>query len=173
MDFAGFLKAVRSPALQAVIAHWRDARDRVQMPSWEQIDPSRIAPHLSIVWAYRYDQPSGQFVGRLAGNGVGWGSGKNFRGTPLAELWPGAAGEAAHKAMLRAISEPAIYRVAGGLFKHAGRTIEGERIALPLAGDGLNGDGVLGASVYQHPLRTLEAGPAELLSGTKEWFSLS
>ena len=170
--FARFCSTVQSPALQAVVAHWHEARGDAAMPSWEQLKPSRMAAQLSILWSYRYDKALGQFVGRLAGKSVDWGSAKNFRGTPLAELWPTDAGREAHYSMLRAISEPAIYRVAGGLFKQGGRIIEGERIAMPLAGDNIHGDGILGASAYQYPLRTLEAGPAELIAGEKVWFSV-
>ena len=143
------------------------------MPSWEKLNPARMAPHLSILWSYRYEPSAGQFVGRLAGDRIVWGLGKTFRGMPLQELWPQPVAELSHQIMLRTISEPVIYRNAGGLFRQGGRTIEGERIILPLSSNGIDGDGVLGASVHNHPLRGSQHGPVELISEASEWFSLS
>jgi hypothetical protein len=173
MNFACFLETISSPALQAVAAHWHEARGTAPMPSWEQLNPSRMAPHLSILWSYRYDRAVGQFVGRLAGSAVAWGFEKNFRGLALQEAWPAVVAERSRLSMTRVISEPAVYRNAGGLFKQAGRTVEGERIILPLAGDGVHGDGVLGASAYRYALRTLSQGPVELIGDAEEWFALS
>ena len=173
MDFTHFLKTIGSGALQAVVGHWHEARGSMPITPWENLNPARIAPHLSILWVYRFDPAQEQFVGRLAGDRIAWGLGKNFRGTPMRELWPSPVYELSHRIMMRVMSEPVIYRNAGGLFKHGGRIIAGERIILPLGGDGARGDGVLGASVYHHPLRTLEHGPVELISEDAEWFSIS
>ena len=61
-------------------------------------------------------------------------------------------------------------RFTGKLFRQAGRFVEGERIALPLAGDGVLADGVLGASDYRHP--HLE-GPFEIITENEVWDSVS
>jgi hypothetical protein len=165
MDFAHFRKAIVSPALLAITDYWDEARGSALMPSWEQLQPSRIAPYLSIVWAFKYDATNDQFVGRLAGNAVAWGFQQNFRGVALTDLWSPEASAQSHQKMLYMISEANACRKAGKLFRHAGRLIEGERIALPLATDGVRGDGVLGASVYEYPLRNREQGSIELLEG--------
>jgi hypothetical protein len=157
MDFADFQKELVSPALRAVAAHWDEARGSSPVPSWEQLSPKSIAPYLTILWPYKYDQTSGQFVGRLAGNGIAWCFEKNFRGLPLQETWSPEVADQSHDRMIRVISEPLIYRSAGPLFKQGGRTIEGERMALPLV------SGVLGASAYQIPSRNLAQGAIELL----------
>ncbi len=76
--------------------------------------------------------------------------------------------------MLRMISEPAICRKTGELFRHGGHLIEGQRMVLPLASDGVHGDGLLGASAYKHPLRNLDLGNVELLdSAHEEWFAVT
>jgi hypothetical protein len=173
MDFEDFRNCLVSPALRAIADHWDDARGSAPMPSWEQLRPSRIAPHLSILWAYKYDAAKDAFTGRLAGSAISWGVDKSFRDLALGEIWTSDLTPQIHQKMLRAISEPAICLKRGNLFRHAERLIEGERIALPLAGDGVRGDGLLGASAYQHPFRSLEMGNVELLDGDEEWYSVT
>ena len=137
------------------------------MPSWEQLRPSQLSAQLSLVWAFRYDRNTGQFTGRLAGNRITQGFGKNFRGLPLQDLHPPDVFPRVHRIMTRIVAEPSAFRSAGQLFKHEDRVVEGERIILPLAGDSVHCDGVLGASdyLYQHPT----PGRIELLSDIEEW----
>jgi len=49
----------------------------------------------------------------------------------------------------RVVAEPALYHGSGRVFHHEGRSGRGERIILPLAEDGRNGDGILGATIYE------------------------
>src|ERR1700679_28642 len=114
-DFAAFQKTLVSPALRAVAAHWDEARKSSSFPSWEQLNPTRIAPYLTILWAFKYDRTSGQFVGRLAGSEITWAFEKNFRGLPLREAWAPGVADQSHEIMLRVISEPLIYLSAGAL----------------------------------------------------------
>ena len=170
MDFRQFQDTIASPALQAVVAHWDEARGDAAMPTWEQLRPARIARHLSLVWAYKYE--AGQFFGRLAGGRITRAFDKNFRGLPLTQALQPHVAARSHKLMSRIVSEPVIYRCTGNLFRHGDRVIEGERIALPLAGDGGDG-GVLGASAYHYPDYSPEDGPVELILDSAEWFSLT
>ena len=71
--------------------------------------------------------------------------------------------------LTRIVTEPAIYRSAGTLYHQAGLDIQGERIGLPLADDGINCDGVLGVSDYQDPNLS---GPFELITEKETWLSL-
>jgi hypothetical protein len=48
----------------------------------------------------------------------------------------------------RVVTEPAFAHGVGKVFIHARRYGQGERIIMPLAADGLHGDGILGATVY-------------------------
>ena len=60
-------------------------------------------------------------------------------------------------------------RGTGKLFKIGDHTTEGERIVLPLASDGLHGDGVLGASDFKH---YPGPGSIELIYDRLEWFAV-
>jgi len=69
----------------------------------------------------------------------------------------------------RIVTEPALVRCSGKLFRIGDRVVEGERIALPLASDGYLADGVLGASEFKH---TPVPGAIELIYDRMEWFSV-
>lgn len=167
--FSGFRGKLGSRALQAIADHWREAcRDR-PMPSWSDLSASRLAPHFKRLWAFRYDRDVGEFTARLAGNRAMVGFGKSFRGTPLEEIHPPHIFELAQAHMTKVVDEHTAYYCSGKLFKAGNQVVEGERIMLPLASDGRNGDGVLGATDY--PSRAME-GPVELLLGQIEWFAI-
>jgi hypothetical protein len=169
MHFADFRQTITSAALQAIAAHWDSVRGGGRLPSWEMLRPSEIAPHLSMVWAYKYDRQTGTFTGRLAGQRISQGFGKNFRGLPMQDAHPAENYPRVLDYMARIVSEPAAYRSSGALFRQLDRVIEGERIILPLAGDGVHCDGLLGASDYQHPHLNPDDGPIVLLSDIEDW----
>jgi hypothetical protein len=171
MSFEHFTKSIASPALRVVAAHWGAVRGAAQMPSWEQLRPSQLSAQLFLVWAFKYDRSTGQFTGRLAGDRITRGFGKNFRGLPMQELHSPEIFPRIHRHMTRIVSEPVAYRGAGKLFRHGPRIIEGERVILPLASDGVHADGVLGASDYHYPHP--DPGPVELLSDREVWCLLA
>lgn len=172
MHFDAFHDALASDALRAIASHWDEARGDAPMPSWEQLKPARIASHLTIVWAYRYDRASGQFTGRLAGGRIARVFDRSFRGLPLEEAFSPAQAALLQETMGRVVNEPAMGRCAGPLFKHAGRVFHGERIALPLASDGIHSDGILGASAYHYPDYCPESGPFELIFQDEVWYPI-
>lgn len=137
------------------------------MPAWSDLSPSGLAPHFKRLWAFKYDRAADDFTARLAGNRTMVGFGKSFRGTPLKELHPPHIFELARAHMAKVVNERNAYYCSGKLFRAGSQEIEGERIMLPLASDGLHGDGVLGATDF--PYRAME-GPVELLVGQIEWF---
>lgn len=169
MHFANFRQAIASPALQAVAAHWDSLRGDGRLPSWEMLRPSEIAPHLSLIWAFKYDRQTGAFTGRLASERISQGFGKSFRGLPLQDAHPVENYSRVQEYMTRIVSEPAAYRSSGPLFRQLSRVTEGERIILPLAGDGIHCDGVLGASDYFHPHPSPDHGPIMVLSEIEDW----
>jgi hypothetical protein len=169
MHFAEFRQTIASPALQAIAAHWDSIRGEGQLPSWEMLRPSEIAPHLSMVWAYKYDRQTGAFTGRLASTRIALALGKNFRGIALEEVHPPEALPRVRRYMTRIVSEPAAFRSAGSLFRQRDAVVEGERIVLPLASDGVHCDGMLGASDYYWPHPNPDNGPIELLSDIEGW----
>ena len=65
---------------------------------------------------------------------------------------------------------PAVGRSDGRLFTVGGDTVMGERLALPVASQGIGADGVLGASDCASPVL---AGTIELIHENVEWLPLS
>jgi len=173
VDFQALDSAIESPALKAVAAHWNAARNGTLMPSWQRLRPAQIAQQLSIIWAYKFDRVGLQFIGRLAGERISECFGKNFRGARLQDIHPPHGFEISHAAMSRVALTPAIYLCRGALFKYMGRVIPGERIMLPLATDGRNSDGVLGASYYQRPPFMGKGAPVEVISDNEVWVPLT
>lgn len=169
-DFDAFIARIESPALLAIARHWHEARATAHMPGWSDLEPSAISPHLTQLWSFKYDSQSGDFVARLAGNRIMLATGHSFRGTTLKDLHPPHLYEKLHAELTRIVAGPAVYRCRGPLFRAGGRTIEGERIILPLAEDGTHGDGLLGASEY--PVPPVTGVPFELISENVEWYSL-
>jgi hypothetical protein len=170
-DFASFGSRIASPALRAVAGHWNQARRACRMPAWSELSPAVIAPHLGLIWAFKYDRHSGEFTARLAGNRMTGGSGKSSRDTPLRDLHPPQAFAWIQAGLTRVVCEPACYRSYGRLFRADGRTVAGERIVLPLGHDGSGADGALGASYYDLPV-TQAVQDIELIQDIAEWFPL-
>ena len=171
MDFSEFGQSIRSPALRAIAVHWDEVRGAKKMPSWQDLRPRAFAPFLRLVWAYKFDTDSQEFISRLAGESITRAYGKSFRGLSLAQIHtPQDRYEAARIMLLRVISEPAIFLGQGRIYKFNEEYRSGERIVLPLSGDGLVGDGVFGAT---------EAGdlplahePVQGVNVAGNWYSL-
>lgn len=170
--FDAFRSNIRSPALQAIADHWQQARGTRRMPSWSDLRPSSIAPHLTRVWSFKYDRVTGAFTSRLAGNQITFGFGVSFRGTPLQEIHPPQIFEEVQERLTRLVLGPCVYRTFGELFRQGDHVTCGERIVLPLATDWENGDGALGASDYPMPPQAVQRRKVELIHDFEEWFSL-
>ncbi len=168
MNFQAFEQAIVSSALRHVAEHWNDARGSRAMPSWGDIRPAQIAAELPIVWSYKYDRTADTFTGRLAGEQIEKIFGKTIRGSPMAEIYPEEEFPRLFARSKRVVCEPALYRGEGMVFKHADHYGHGERIIMPLAGDGILGDGILGATKYQ----SLGGSPAVGISEYDDWFPL-
>ncbi|MGA7673567.1 MAG: PAS domain-containing protein [Rhizomicrobium sp.] len=168
MSFQVFEQAIVSPALKHVAEHWNHARGSRAMPSWADIRPSQITAELPLLWSYKYDRAADALIGRLAGDQVEKVFGKTFRGSPMSELYPEDEFPQMFARFKRVVCEPALYRTEGMVFKFVDHYGHGERIAMPLAGDGIIGDGILGATQYQ----SVGGKPAVGLPETEAWFSL-
>ncbi len=169
MSFDVFSRAITSVALQEVARQWNLARGADPLPAWERMPLGELGAQLSLIWVYRLDPQTGRFTGRLAGDRINKGLGTNLRGLPLDDAHSAKDYLWVHRYLTRVVRETMGYRSAGRLFQQAGRFVEGERIALPLASDGSVADGVLGASDYRHP--HLE-GPFEILTENEVWESV-
>ena len=140
------------------------------MPSRADLAPSAMAPHLTKIWAFKYDRAKDEFFARLAGNRIMIGFGQSFRGTPLKDLHKPDVYAKCPANQKRLIGEPAVYRGTGELFKIGGQIISGERIAFPLASDGYHGDGTIGAAEYDYKVHSRQ--DVELIHDIEEWYPL-
>lgn len=148
MAFADFLAAIEAPSLREIATHWNDARGTKRMPRWEDIDPARIAPHLPIIWAWKYERETDTFIGRLAGEAIIEAHGGNLHGKRMQDFFTGDRYAEILATDRRVVTEPAFVRETGRVFSHMKRHGLGERIIMPLAADGIHGDGIFGATIY-------------------------
>lgn len=165
----GFIESMQSVALQKIVRHWDTVRGPNLLPSFEQLQLPSLSDQINRMWVYRYDNAGKRFTGRLSGDAITKAFGKNFRALPLEDALSARDYLWVHNCLTRIVTEPAIYRAGGNLYRQAGRLIEGERVGLPLADDGVHGDGVLGVSDYRDP--HLE-GAFELLNEDERWLTL-
>ncbi|HVO02075.1 MAG TPA: PAS domain-containing protein [Candidatus Cybelea sp.] len=148
MSFQAFLDSIHAAELRAVALHWNTARSNRAMPAWRDIDPVAIGPHLRYVWAWKYDAAHDTFSGRLAGEEIDRAFGKSLRGVPMTEFFSPEAFSVAFPRHRRVATEPCFMHGEGLVFVHVGRLLVGERIIMPLAEDGVHGDGIVGATIY-------------------------
>jgi hypothetical protein len=168
MGYRSFLASIHSEDLRKVAKHWNEVRAARPMAAWHDIRPSAIAAQLTSVWVYRYDRETDTFTGRLAGDLIEQMLGKSFHGTPMREIYPAADYPRLFARAKRVTCEPALDHGHGTVFRHVDRYGEGERIMMPLGDDGIHGDGVLGATVYDFHRGT----PNDVAAETETWFPL-
>ncbi|MBI2253897.1 MAG: PAS domain-containing protein [Proteobacteria bacterium] len=170
MGFEQFAARIESPALCDVAQHWHQARGARRMPGWSQIDPTEIARHLPIIWSWRFDVRTGSFTGRLSGEDINNAFGKSVRGARMEEFFAPDQYDHIYARHRQVVTEPCFAHGIGAVFIHADRYGEGERIILPLAEDGLIGDGIIGATYY----RFVDNPPvgSRMLEETVSYFSL-
>jgi hypothetical protein len=165
------LEAITSPSLKAVAKHWLNARAGKLMPSWNDLSPKAIARQLPLVWSLKYDPATQEFTGRLAGDRIARLIGKNFRGLPLEQAQTPAAFGAMQPLLGRVVTEPVIYLGNGNIFRHENAFLAGERLLLPLATNGTNADGLLGATEYKQD-ETLQISVQPAVDASF-WFDLN
>jgi hypothetical protein len=149
MSYALFRAAITEPALLEVAAYWNKVRGARRMPAWRDIDAYVLAPHLPIIWAWRYDFTRDTFVGRLAGEEINAMLGVSIRGKTMEECFAPGVVAVVRQRYRTVMDGPSFMFSYGKVFANAGRTGSGERVVLPLADDGIHPDGVLGATVYR------------------------
>ncbi len=158
------LEVLSSDRLKDILRHWDDARAGRLMPSWDDIDLAAISRHLGIVWSWKYLRDTESFRGRFAGEQINEIFGKSLRGADMKEFFSDMEYELVFEKRRRVVMDPSIAVGTGHVFVHAHRTGGGERIILPLAENGLDGDGILGATVYEmrdQPPDTPDGKPVE------------
>jgi hypothetical protein len=173
VPYSRFRTSLEEPALIAMAEHWNAMRGERSMPAWRDIDPVAIKQYLPIVWAWRWDTGLDTFVGRLAGEQIIAVLGINIRGRRIEECFPPTVLQAVIARYRRVMVEPAFMHSAGKVYHTVGGEGWGERIVLPLASDGVNGDGIIGATVYRLGIQP-RAGEASIdyVNQTNDFFPL-
>jgi hypothetical protein len=168
VSFSAFEQGIESKSLRTVARHWEQVRGARAMPGWNDLRLPDIEKLIPITWFYTYDRAADRFTGRQAGVNIEQIFGKTFTGTPMEELYPSLDYPRLFMRARRLVCTPEFYRGAGMVFDHLDHSGQGERIMLPLASDGVHGDGVMGATVYQFFL----GERIEKVPESEAWFSL-
>jgi hypothetical protein len=148
MSFQAFHDSIVSDDLRRIAGAWAAARGRRLMPAWKDFDPVPIGPQLRLIWAWKYDHVTQGFTGRLAGEDISGMFGGSVHGVSMADYFPADIYRVFFPWMQRVVVEPAFARGAGMIYRRLGRNFTGERIIMPLAEDGIRGDGLIGATFY-------------------------
>tara|TARA_R110002074_G_scaffold399845_1_gene593899 strand:- start:633 stop:1022 length:390 start_codon:yes stop_codon:yes gene_type:complete len=111
---------------------------------------------LPFIWSWKYDVAKDEFIGRLAGDRITQALGGNLRGQNAEIFFKDRGGEEILSRSRRVVLEPCYFYGEGAVFKHTGRIVIGERIALPLSEDGETADGILGVTIFEDPKLTEE-----------------
>jgi len=170
-QYRNFESSILSPSLREVAQHWRDLCSSGSLPGWADIRPSAIKKRLPIIWYYDYDVPSDDFVGRLAGSDITQMSNKPFKGAKLSELRPSDKYPRSLARAKRVISQPALYRGYGVVYKTDERLAVGERIVMPMAAKGTTPAGIFGATAFKSMSEW--AGTLHPEEEHEAWFSLA
>lgn len=171
MSLSEFENSIQSDLLRGLVRHWAEARGGRRMPGWDSIRPAAIKAQLPYVWSWKFDRATGEFVGRLAGERIQSIFGVNIRGARMADVFAGHEFDKMLQRHRRVATEPALFRGYGLVFRHLDRFDMGERVILPLAEDGENADGIIGATETRTTLGTPPDG-LTLNQEIEEWFAL-
>jgi hypothetical protein len=168
-SFESFLSRIESQALRAVAQHWHEVRGKNLMPSWADLTSPAFSPYFKMLWGFQYDREAKQFRGWLAGHKLRKWVDDDFCGGQLKDHAPLPSYQQIHEQLTRIVTIPQAVRSSGQLFIVDDLAVTGERIALPLAADGTNADGVFGASDYVSPPLL---GRVELVYENMEWYTI-
>jgi hypothetical protein len=172
MNQDGFAQAIESENLRALFGHWHESRGGRAMPAWADIRPQSIRNLLPFVWAWKYDRKADRFTGRLTGDEIYRIFGATNSGRPMEECFPERTYGVLFAQFKRVVVGPEFFRERGPVYAHLGSACLGERIALPLADDGVTCDGIIGATLFElnRPVRLDETA---LIGTTEDWFPLA
>ena len=168
-DFETLLSRIQSPALLAVARLWDQARGARRMPGWSDLKSPALSPYSKMLWGYDYDSKTGDFTGSLSGDKLEKWVGEDFRRSPLNHLHSMVNFKETNLYLTRIVTASLAFRSSGRLFTVGDLAVTGERVALPLAGDGKTCDAVFGASDFVSPPLL---GPAELVHENVEWYQI-
>lgn len=162
---------VREPFLQLLIQHWLAVRSGQLVPRRGDIDPLRLGSALPYVWICDYVPETQRFRMRLSGEENNRLYGRNIAGRDFEDFIAGESLAVVTRRYRTVISRPAILHCAGAIYTDSGKSVIGERIALPL------GDGedrivhVIGGCCYRWPAAG-DCGPFDRETATETFTPL-
>ena len=141
------------------------------MPAWSDLKPASIKSVLPFVWSWKYDRADDRFTGRLTGDRIHKLFGATNAGRPIEDCFPRNYCSVIVPLFKRIVTTPELFHEHGAVYAHLGSACAGERIALPLADDGWNGDGIIGATHFAlgGPLAPEDTA---LTATVEEWFAV-
>jgi hypothetical protein len=172
MPDEAFLRSIRDSRLRLLAEHWLAGRGKRMMPAWSDIDPTSIAPALPHIWAWRIDE-TGQLRGRLAGEEIASLLNQSMRGARIADIFPASRARLVEKRFRRVMGDPACVHMEGSIVRTGAMGHRrGERIILPLGADGIHGDGVVGATLYEGGYVNLDSDAPSNITETADFFQI-
>jgi PAS domain len=171
MNLDSFTNSIQSDALKSLAQHWLEVRGDRAMPRWSDIRPAAIKNLLPIVWSWRFEHETEKFRCRLAGDKIQSAAGSASGGDAMEVIFSQSACDYFNPLLKRVVVTPEAYRGHGRVYSQFDRFDVGERIVLPLADDGVTGNGVIGAT--DSHLNRDAANAGFYRSGeVQEWFAL-
>jgi hypothetical protein len=159
MSVEEFVSSIEDHRLRLVARHWSEIRGRHVMPAWRDIDPTRIGASLPILFVWSYDRHSGQFMCRLAGEEIIERFGKNPRRKSFDEYFTAEGGQVLRRQWEKIVRTPSLARSTGRVYQERYGRGSGERIVMPLAGDGVHADGLIGATAFSGAIGEMVSAP--------------
>jgi PAS domain len=173
MSLEALADAVESEHCRDLIRHWNETRGNRLMPGWSQIRPAAMKRALPYVWSWKFDRQSDIFTGRFAGAEVlEIFGGKSFSGVTMSGMYPHGFYEFVHVRFRRVVMTPEFLRGHGMPFHRFDQYYLGERIIMPLAEDGLHGDGIIGVTDYRASLG-IPSDDVIRTGELEDWYSLA
>ncbi len=174
MSFKDFLAVIKSPKLQRIAMYWEAARHKKPMPGRGDINPVAIGPDLAIAWSWKYDRDTDSFTGQLVGEAIKEFFGESYFGMRMKNFFPPNRYPTVFAQHKRVVVESAFAHSHGRVFILSHKYGKGERITMPLAGDGVHGDGIFGATAYEmEQIYRGAAGPRYIDAEQADLYSLS
>ena len=99
------IETINSQRLRVLLEHYLAVRGGKRMPSRRDIDPTCLAPVLSIIWVNEYEPASGTFRYRLAGEEVNEVFGGSVAGRLLSDFVFGDRFVVTNEHFLKVINE--------------------------------------------------------------------
>jgi len=172
MSLQAFKEAAQSAHSRDLIRHWTEVRGSRLMPGWSSIRPASMKRTLPYVWSWKFDRQSDCFAGRFAGAEVlEIFGGKSFSGMKMAGMYPHEFYEFVHERFRRIVVTPELFRSHGMPFHRFDQYYLGERVIMPLAEDGLHGDGIIGVTDF-HACDGVPPDEVVLTGELEDWYAL-